>query len=135
MTTLLLLLLGAAPPKLTKPVAPTRMSVPILDVAVLDGCPPEQVNFAMGTILQTIEVGAPLYNTGDHAGCYRLYLGAATDIQDRLNACQGIEDALATGISKARTAPDYTSAAWAMRDAFDGLIYVYERKLAATPAP
>jgi hypothetical protein len=138
MLMLVSLLLGAAPPKPPAVRPPDRPTVPILDLSTLAGCPDDQVRFAVGTIAATIEVGAPLYNSGDRAACYRLYLGAAADITQHVPACPGLQQALGGGITRAATLPDYTSQAWAMRDAFDGVLYLYERAMAeaaAAPPP
>jgi len=127
-----LLLLAASPPRV---LVPDRPTIPVHDVALLDGCPDDQIAFTIGAIADTIATGAPLYNTGDHAACYRLYLGAATDIGHRLTHCPAVEQALLAGVNRAVALPRYTDGAWALRDAFDGLIYVFERKLANAHQP
>jgi hypothetical protein len=124
----------AATPPAAAPVAPTRPGVPIHDLSVLDGCTDEELAFTIGSIADAIDVGAPVYNSGNTAGCYHLYLGTAIDISQRLSSCSGVRNALLAGTTRAAAQRGYPEQAWAMRDAFDGLLYVFERKLAATKA-
>jgi N-methylhydantoinase A/oxoprolinase/acetone carboxylase beta subunit len=42
---------------------------------------------------------------------------------------RGVRDALGQGLLRASTMEDFTGKAWAMRDAFDGLLDVISRKL------
>ncbi len=123
----LLPLLVAANAKPVVVTPPDRPTVPILDMATLAGCTGQDLALAVTTIDDTIQVGAPLYNAGNRPACYRLYLGAATDLAQHLGTCPGLQNALTSGITRASTLPDYTSQAWAMRDTFDGVIYLYER--------
>ena len=75
-----------------------------------------------------ISVGAPLYNSGDFAGCYHLYEGTAADIERKLSsACSGPTRALESGRTRAASLSGPSAQAWAMRDAFDGLLDVIER--------
>jgi hypothetical protein len=118
------------PPVTPAPAAPaTRPGVVTLDPSVLDGCSDEAILFTASSLGQAINVGAPVYNTGDHAGCYHQYLGTATDLVQRLPQCAGVRNALSAGIGRAAGATDYTDAAWVMRDTFDSLLAVMEPRL------
>ena len=102
--------------------------VPVHAIAIFDDCPPDQLSFTVGSLANAIELGAPRYNAGDHVGCYRMYLGTATDLLSTLPACTGVRSALVAGMVRASVLQTYTERAWAMRDAFDGLLDAYQRK-------
>jgi hypothetical protein len=110
--------------------------VPVHAPTVFADCPDDQLGFSVGSLANAIEVGAPLYNQGDHVGCYRMYLGTATDLVSTLPGCAGVRAALVAGIVRASVLGTYTERAWAMRDAFDGLLEAYGRKKqSASPPP
>ena len=115
------------PPE-TADVAVVR-KVPQLKVAALDGCNAAALDLVLQTISEAIEVGAPLYNKGNHAGCYHIYEGAAADLDRKLpRTCKGPGEVLKAGRTRAASLPTPTEQAWAMRDSFDGLISVIVRK-------
>ena len=105
--------------------------VPVHPPTVFADCPDDQRGFAVGSLANAIELGAPRYNQGDHVGCYRIYLGTATDLVSTLPGCAGIRAALIAGIVRASVLGTYTERAWAMRDAFDGLLEAYQRRKTA----
>jgi serine protease Do len=113
-----------------KSVVPRR--VPAHDLSVLDGCDDQALDAARDEIGGAIAVGAPVYNQGNHEACYRIYEGVASKLEHE-SSCQGVRDALGQGLLRANTLDDYTSKAWAMRDAFDGLLDVIVRKRAQKP--
>ena len=79
-------------------------------------------------IARAIEVGAPTYNRGDVRGCYEIYERTARAIEAALpSRCPGPAQALREGRDRAARAPSDDASAWAMRDAFDGLLIVIER--------
>jgi hypothetical protein len=81
-------------------------------------------------VFEAIQVGAPINDGGQFAACYHLYLGASHDAETKLSpSCGGPKRALAVGRRKATQAADASAQAWAMRDAFDGLLDVIGRKL------
>jgi serine protease Do len=132
----------APPPKPKEPVpapatedgdlSPPR-DVPVHPLTVFADCPDDQLGFAVGSLANAIELGAPRYNQGDHVGCYRIYLGTATDLVSTLPGCAGVRAALVAGIVRASVLQTYTERAWAMRDAFDGLLEAYQRRKPPTP--
>lgn len=108
--------------------------VPVHEVALLDDCPEEQIVLIGRAILGAIQVGAPLYNEGRHKECYLIYSGTADELVKKVPGCAGVKKALSDGMGTAAGLADYTDQAWAMRDAFDGLLDVIERKLRALDA-
>lgn len=102
--------------------------VPRYEVSVLDDCPPESIAVAVQSISDAISIGAPVYNSGDHDACFRIYEGTALRLE-RDTDCKAVRDALGQGLLRAHTLENPTERAWAMRDAFDGLLDVVARKL------
>lgn len=110
--------------------------VPVHDVALLNGCRPAQIETILVTLAGAIDSGAPLYNDGNHEACYRIYEGAALMLERTLGGCDGARRALGDGLARAAGLDTYTARAWAMRDAFDGLLDVIRRAVeleGATP--
>jgi serine protease Do len=104
--------------------------VPHHDLKLLAGCTDADLQHAGRIIGEAIEVGAPVYNEQHFAACYHVYEGAALDLEKRLPAaCKGPKKAMRDGRTRAAKLDDPSAQAWAMRDAFDGLVEVIERKL------
>jgi hypothetical protein len=107
---------------------PVQRHVPHHALSVLDGCSSDDVRALASGIDGAIDVGAPLYNAGNFAGCYHMYEGTASDIERKLGeTCVGPLQALEAGRARAATLATPSAQAWAMRDAFDGLIDVIAR--------
>jgi hypothetical protein len=104
-----------------------QRKVPIHDVSVLDGCSAQDMEDIFKGITQAIESGAPLYNAGNHEACYRIYEGTSERFEQNA-PCKGVRDAFGDGLLRASTLTDYTEKAWALRDTFDGMLDVLERK-------
>lgn len=110
------------------PTPPPRL-VPHHDVKMLSGCSDADLKAVIKHIDDAIALGAPRYNRGDFQGCYQTYVSTSQDIEKDLpKACKGPIDALKAGRDKASKAANSSDRAWAMRDSFDGLIDVIERK-------
>jgi hypothetical protein len=106
--------------------------VPHHDVKLLAGCSDGDLERAGRIIGEAIEVGAPVYNEQHFAACYHVYEGAALDLEKRLPAaCKGPKKAMRDGRTRAAKLDEPSAQAWAMRDAFDGLVDVIERRLGA----
>jgi hypothetical protein len=103
-----------------------QRAVPTHELAIFTGCKPEQIANAVLAIEQAIEVGAPLYNKGEIEACFRIYEGTAVKFE-RDSKCKGISTAFKDGLARATTLESYKEKAWAMRDAFDGLLNVARR--------
>ena len=102
---------------------------PTYPLTTLDGCSLDAQRLIFRKLGQAIETGAPLYNAGNHDGCYHVYDGTASDLMRKLPpACGGPARALAEAQRRAASLSDPTSQAWAMRDAFDALLDVIARK-------
>jgi hypothetical protein len=100
--------------------------VPHHELSIFDGCKDEQVDEAVKAIGQAIELGAPLYNAGNHEACYRIYEGTSIRFE-RESECKGVREAFGAGLLRSSTLESYTEKAWAMRDTFDGLLEVAVR--------
>jgi hypothetical protein len=104
--------------------------IPDYELSYLDGCSDDNLTVVMQEIAAAIEKGAPLYNQGDHEACYRIYEGVALKLETTLSStCRGPREALGQGLLRAETLETYTEKAWAMRDAFDGLLGVILERL------
>lgn len=102
--------------------------VPQHALSILDGCSRDAMDHAVEEITNAIRAGAPVYNQGNHEACFRVYEGAAIRLERELE-CPGVRDALGQGLLRASTLQDFTDKAWAMRDAFDGVLDVITRKV------
>jgi hypothetical protein len=117
---------GFAPPDV--PLPDVTRNVPFHDESFLHGCATEDVLDAVDAIDGAISIGAPAYNAGDFQGCYTTYARTAADLESR-NAvrCPGIARAMAEGRVRATLVRTDAEKAWALRDAFDGLVEVIVR--------
>jgi serine protease Do len=111
-----------------------KRRIPAHDLTVLDGCSASDMADIYQGITQAIESGAPLYNSGNHEACYRIYEGASMHFE-REGACPGVRAAFGDGLLRASTLTSWTEKAWALRDSFDGMLDVLERKARAMGAP
>jgi hypothetical protein len=108
---------------------PTDRKIPRHPPTVFNGCDDKSIALLAHGISEAIEVGAPLYNDGNPRACFQIYQGAASDIENRLpKSCQGPKRALAQGRTRAASLKDPAAQAWAMRDAFDGLVEAITRR-------
>jgi hypothetical protein len=102
--------------------------IPHHELSLLNGCSAEEIDVIENEISQAIGVGAPVYNDGNHEACYRIYSNAALALDHKVNGCSGARTALLAGVKRADGLEGYTAKAWAMRDAFDGVLDVIGRK-------
>lgn len=96
--------------------------IPRLPTSTLNGCSLSGMRATYDAIGRAIDLGAPLYNDGHFEATYRIYAGAAREIESTVKGCAGPKAALAAGVANAEKLGDFSAKAWAMRDAFDGLI-------------
>jgi S1-C subfamily serine protease len=111
--------------------------VPSHAVSVLDGCSDQQVAEVVNAIAAAIDIGAPLYNQDQYEACFRIYEGTSAKLE-RDPPCAGVGKAFGDGLLRASTLRTNKEKAWALRDTFDGLLDVANRKglrPGATPAP
>jgi hypothetical protein len=107
-----------------------KREIPHHDVKFLAGCSDDDLERAAHIMTEAIDVGAPVYNQRHFAACYHIYEGAALDIEKRLPfACPGPKKAMKDGRTRAQKLDEPAAQAWALRDAFDGLLEVIVQKL------
>ena len=121
----------AAPAGRVLPAPPPR-NVPHHAMTVLDRCAPASVARIGKAIDDAISVGAPLYNQGHYEACFRIYEAVALELQRDVPACAAAKKALMSGVTEAAKRKSGVDKAWAMRDAFDGMLDLIERKLGAS---
>lgn len=127
MRTAFLCLLAAASSAAAGERAHITREVPHHDVSLLSDCTVEEASDIHHELAVAISLGAPTYNAGDFEGCYRTYSNAAVAIDARQKSCSGVRRALMAGVERARRLRTFDEKAWAMRDAFDGVLDVIER--------
>jgi S1-C subfamily serine protease len=96
--------------------------IPDVAQSVIDECPADDVSGISTAISSAIASGAPLYNEGNHEACYRIYAGAISEIDRKYPNCPAAIQVLNTGLRTADQLSTYEPKAWALRDAFDGLM-------------
>jgi len=107
---------------------PIERRVPVFPARFLEGCSARDLDMLEHGLSTAIGKGAPLYNDGDIAGCVDVYDEAARDLQASLPpSCGGPVRALGEGRGTAGKLSQPTAKAWALRDAFDGLIEIMDR--------
>ena len=107
-------------------------NVPTHSVRFLEGCSDADLGQVESSIEEAVRVGVLLYNDGDFLGCYTAYEGHAHALENALPAaCHGPVEALATARRTAAALSSPNARAWALRDAFDGLLEVIERSRAS----
>jgi hypothetical protein len=122
---------SAAPgsPRRSAKLPAVERRVPHHPLTILDGCSEDDLRLLANGIDGAISVGAPLYNAGNFAGCYHMYEGTAADVERKLGeSCVGPRRALEAGRTRAASLDEAGAQAWAMRDAFDGLLHVIEER-------
>lgn len=102
--------------------SPARRPIPQFPASILNECPASQLHTIVSALSRAIDVGAPLYNQGNVEACYRIYEGAALELQQTVQQCRGPKEALIQGVDSAKSLSGWSDKAWAMRDTFDGLL-------------
>ena len=116
-------------PEVTPKLPVVKRSVPVFDVRLLNGCSHQELDTVEARINDAIDTGAPLYNDGDFTGCFGTYESAALSLERDLGkTCKGPTSALKAARDRAAKRETAAERAWAMRDAFDGLLDVLERR-------
>ena len=74
---------------------------------------------------EAISIGAPTYNDGNHAACYKIYEGAAYKILHKYGKkCTETAEVLETALEKISEDFSVTEKAWILRMAFDKILGV-----------
>ncbi len=116
-------------PEVTPKLPAIKRSIPVFNVHLLDGCSREDLDTVESRLNDAIDTGAPLYNGGDFTGCFGTYETAALSIEhDVGKTCKGPASALKAGRDRAAKLTTHAERAWAMRDAFDGLLDVLDHR-------
>jgi hypothetical protein len=114
---------------------PVKREIPHHDLSALAGCNDQDLEYTGRTISEAIDVGAPVYNQGLFSACYRIYEDAALKVEKHVPpACSLMRKAMKEGRTRAAKLTDPSAQAFAMRDAFDGLMDVIIRKFAQQKA-
>lgn len=106
---------------------PSGQEIPQLPLSSLADCEQEDIQLIINSIANAIKVGAPLYNQGNYEACYRVYEGAIFNVENKIQACKKPVETLLEGMDNAGKLYDFTDKAWAIRNAFDGVIDVINR--------
>ncbi|MBA2612679.1 MAG: hypothetical protein H0U95_11945 [Bacteroidetes bacterium] len=79
-----------------------------------------KMELVVAIIDEAISIGAPTYNEGNRAACYKIYEGAAYKILHKYGKkCTETADILETALEKSYGNYSITDKAWIMRMAFD----------------
>jgi hemoglobin len=82
-------------------------------------------------VYRTISLGAPLYNQGDQAGCYRLYQGALLVIEPMLGHRDGVRQEVTKGLRDVEFLRTYDERATELRRILDRV----RSAVRSSPAP
>jgi hemoglobin len=85
-------------------------------------------------IVRTINIGAPIYNQGDAAGCYRLYQGTLITIEPLLGHRPELAREVAKGLQDAEFVPTFAQRATNLRTVLDRVLTAVRTPVAAAPA-
>lgn len=107
-----------------------KREVPDHPLSRLAGCSDDILVEIFAAIRKAIEVGAPVYNSGDHEACFGIYRKVIESYEKDPRVCKGVREALGQGLLRAGSLGDkeFTAKAWALRDTFDGLLAVIVKK-------
>jgi hypothetical protein len=87
-----------------------------------NGAPADPLDVIRFYLSTAIQIGAPVYNSGDHRGCYEVYACTARML---LQGVQGADDAkrlLKEALERSSVVGDVNQQAWIMRRAFDAVL-------------
>jgi hemoglobin len=83
-------------------------------------------------IYQSILTGVPLFNSGDHAGCFRIYQGTLIGVEPFLSYRPELQTEVANALKQAQSAPSFTQGAFNLRKVLDKILTEVR---AGPPAP
>ena len=73
-------------------------------------------------IAAAIDKGAPVYDSGDHNGCYNTYKEAAEKIVESCSVSI-VKQKLRSALDSSATQPSFSNRAWTLRHAFDSILH------------
>ena len=73
-------------------------------------------------IASAISLGAPVYNTGDHRGCFEIYAATAKMLFRIVDGADEERELLRAALEEAALEPDVNEQSWVMRRAFDTIL-------------
>jgi hemoglobin len=85
-------------------------------------------------IVRTINIGAPIYNQGDAAGCYRLYQGSLIMIEPLLGHRPELAREVAKGLKDVELVPTYAQRATDLRRILDHILSAVRTPVATSPS-
>jgi hypothetical protein len=106
---------------------PSGRQIPQYSSTLLDHSSLAGLEATTQTIASAIRVGATAYNDGNPARCYDVYRRAAQQLILIRADCSGVQAALRAALAQAESLVRPDEQAWAMRDAFDGLLVAIEQ--------
>lgn len=107
------------------PASPARR-IPHHPATLLKSCNGNEVEAIARTIGGAIQSGAPLYNDGNVEACYRIMKARFATLTARVRVRPRAR-VLQDGLRNADELDDWSGKAWALRDAFGGLLEVIDR--------
>jgi len=116
---------------------PTKVFRHIVEhpISTMRDCSYTQIRNNYEILTNTIAVGAPIFNRGEHDTCFILYERTASSMESNPQTCKAVRHILGAGLNRAENLQTPVEKAWALRDTFDGLLKVMKLKLADTTSP
>ena len=87
-----------------------------------NGSPIDPVAVIRSYLALAIQIGAPVYNSGDPRGCYEVYACTARMLLRVVSGGEEAKQTLREGLQRAALEPDVNEQAWIMRRAFDAVL-------------
>ena len=101
----------------------------VLDLKVLDGCSGTDLSQIDKKLNDALDAASPLYGEGNYDAAYSLYESSAETVERTLSkSCTGPVSALKASRAKALSKSDAGDKADELRDTFDSLLDVSDRK-------
>ena len=85
-----------------------------------DAVDPQEVIRTM--LSAAIQLGAPVYNSGDLRGCYEIYAATAKMLNRIVDGADDEREVLRDALEEAALESDVNEQAWTMRRAFDAIL-------------
>lgn len=106
-----------------KAVTPRELGKKVV-ARLMKGCDVDGAISAAARIDEAIKVGVPVYNSGDHEGCYLIYAETARRLVGTAGECKLLDQTLGRALAQAEQDRTASEKAWTMRHAFDRILGV-----------